>query len=152
MKGAQIVALAAEHIDDILKIAGESNGSPWSRQSFEQEGGHALGVFIVAKVGGRVVAYAGAWVIADECHVTTIAVSPEHRQKGLGRRLMVELMERSKERGAVCATLEVRSGNVAALAMYERLGFKSAGMRKAYYPNNREDAVVMWRNDMEGVT
>ncbi len=151
MKGAQIAALAAEHIADIMKIEEDSNGSPWTRASFEQEIGHALSVFIVARVGGKVIGYAGAWVVADECHVTTIAVTGEHRKKGLGKRMMVELIARAQKKGAVCATLEVRAGNAAALAMYSSLGFCSAGLRKAYYPDNREDAVIMWRNDLEGI-
>lgn len=151
MKGAQFAALATEHIEDILKIEGESNDSPWSRQSFEQEVGHQLSVFIVARVGGKVIGYAGAWVVCDECHITTIAVATEHRGKGLGKRLLIELLARAKEKGAVCATLEVRVSNVSALSMYTSQGFNNAGLRKAYYPNNREDAVIMWRNDLEGI-
>ena len=133
-----------------MQIEGESNGSPWARASFEQEIGHGPSEFIVAKVAGEVVGYAGAWIVADECHVTTVAVAPTHRRQGLGHRLMVELLERCRERGAACATLEVRAGNEAAIKMYEAMGFVSAGVRKAYYPNNREDAVIMWLNDLEG--
>lgn len=151
MKGATIVALAKEHIDSIMQIEGEANGSPWARASFEQEIGHAPSEFLVAKVGGQVVGYAGAWIVADECHITTIAVADSQRRQGLGHKLMVELLKRSAERGAVCATLEVRAGNEAAIKMYEKLGFASAGIRKAYYPNNREDAVIMWLNDLAGV-
>ena len=101
-----------------------------------------------SKVGGNVVGYAGAWIVADECHVTTIAVAPELRKQGLGRKLMVELLTRSREKGATCSTLEVRASNTPAIKMYEGLGFVSAGVRKAYYPNNREDAVIMWLNDL----
>ena len=148
MKGASILPLADEHIDEILEIEGLSNGSPWSRKSFEQEIHHGPSEFIVAKVGGNVVGYAGAWIVADECHVTTIAVAPELRKQGLGRKLMVELLTRSREKGATCSTLEVRASNTPAIKMYEGLGFVSAGVRKAYYPNNREDAVIMWLNDL----
>jgi ribosomal-protein-alanine N-acetyltransferase len=151
LKGATIVALAQEHIDPIMQIEGESNGSPWARASFEQEIGHPPTVFLVAKISGKVVGYAGAWIVADECHITTIAVETEHRRKGLGHKLMVELLVQARERGATCATLEVRAGNEAAIKMYEGLGFVSAGLRKAYYPNNREDAVIMWLNDLSVV-
>src|SRR5690349_20060247 len=101
-----------------MLIESESNGSPWARSSFVQEIGHAPSEFIVAKTGGAVVGYAGAWSVADECHVTTVAVSPSHRRQGLGRKLMVDLLERCRDRGAVCATLEVRAGNTAAIQMY----------------------------------
>jgi [ribosomal protein S18]-alanine N-acetyltransferase len=148
LKGASFYPLAEEHIEHILEIESDSNGSPWSRKSFEQEIGHGPSEFIVAKSGGEVVGYAGAWIVADECHVTTIAVSPSLRRQGLGRKLMVELLVRCRDKGAVCSTLEVRAGNVAAIKMYEGLGFVSAGLRKAYYPNNREDALIMWLNDL----
>lgn len=150
MKGASFYPLAEEHIEQILEIEADSNGSPWSRKSFEQEIAHGPSQFIVAKSAGAVVGYAGAWIVADECHITTIAVSPSVRRQGLGRKLMTELLLRCREKGALCATLEVRAGNIAAIKMYEDLGFVSAGLRKAYYPNNREDAVIMWLNDLAG--
>lgn len=149
--GVQVVALAKEHIDDLLAIEAESNSSPWSRSSFEQEIDHAPSVFIVAKRGGAVAGFAGAWVVADECHITTIAVTPAFRRQGLGRMMVNDLLSRAKSKGAACATLEVRAGNASAIALYEGLGFKSAGVRKAYYPDNNEDAVIMWRNDLEGI-
>ncbi|HXH61061.1 MAG TPA: ribosomal protein S18-alanine N-acetyltransferase [Fimbriimonadaceae bacterium] len=150
MKGASLAPLEDSHIDQILLIEKSANGSPWSRKSFEQEIGHEPSEFIVAKKDGRVIGYAGAWIVADECHITTVAVAEEFRRQGLGKRLIVELLERSRDRGALCATLEVRAGNAAAIALYDGLGFRSAGRRKAYYPNNREDAVIMWLNDLEG--
>lgn len=150
MKGASFLPLAKEHIPPIMEIESEANGSPWSERSFLQEIGHGPSEFIVAKFQGEIVGYAGAWIVADECHVTTVAVAPSHRRQGLGRKLMVELLERAGKRGAVCATLEVRAGNTAAVKMYEGLGFVSAGLRKAYYPNNREDAVIMWLHGLDG--
>lgn len=150
MKGTSIFPLTREDIDPIMEIEAEANGSPWVRASFEQEIGHPPSEFIVAKADGAVVGYAGAWIVADECHITTVAVCAERRRQGIGRKLMVELLKRCRDRGAVCATLEVRAGNPAAIAMYENLGFVSAGLRKAYYPNNREDAVIMWLNDLAG--
>jgi ribosomal-protein-alanine N-acetyltransferase len=150
VKGASFVPLAEEHIDEIIEIEGLSNGSPWSRKSFEQEIAHGPSEFLVAKMGGQVVGYAGAWIVADECHITTIAVAPEVRKQGLGKKLMTELLLRSREKGATCSTLEVRAGNTPAIKLYEGLGFVQAGVRKAYYPNNREDAVIMWLNDLTG--
>ena len=149
MKAASFVPLAKEHIAPILKIEAESNASPWSERSFEQEIGHGPSEFIVAKSQGEIVGYAGGWIVADECHVTTIAVVPSMRRRGIGRSLMIDLLERSRQRGALCATLEVRASNIAAIRLYEGLGFVSAGLRKAYYPNNREDAVIMWLHGLD---
>lgn len=148
MKGVRFVALVKEHIERILEIEKESNGSPWSAKSFEREIGHAPTEFVVAKMSGEIIGFAGAWIIADECHITTIAVTTNHRRQGLGKKMMDEILERSKDRGALCATLEVRSGNEAAIKMYESLGFSISGKRKAYYPDNKEDAVIMWLNDL----
>ena len=148
MKGVRFVGLTDEHIEPILEIEKESNGSPWSKRSFEKEIGHDPTEFIVATQKGAVVGYAAAWILADECHVTTIAVTPDLRRQGLGRKMMVELLERSRDRGALCATLEVRAENEAAIKMYEDLGFVSSGKRRAYYPNNQEDAIVMWLNEL----
>lgn len=150
MKGVRFVPLVKDHIEPILEIEKESNGSPWSFRSFEKEIDHGPSEFLVATIGGEVVGYAGAWIVADECHVTTIAVSPVHRRQGLGKKMMDEILARSKERGVLCATLEVRADNEAAIKMYEKLGFVISGKRKAYYPDNKEDAVIMWLNDLEG--
>lgn len=136
--------LAEQHIPEILEIEKASNGSPWTERAFRNELGHQHGIFLVAHIEGKVAGYACAWILADEAHVTNIAVHPEHRRQGLGRKLILELLLRAQERGAICATLEVRAGNEAAIAMYEGLGFESCGRRKGYYPDNREDAIVMW--------
>lgn len=146
----RFVPLVKDHIEPILVIEKESNGSPWSPLSFEKEIDHEPTEFLVATKGGDVVGYAGAWIIADECHVTTIAVAPEYRRQGLGKKMMDEILARSKDRGVLCATLEVRADNEAAIKMYEKLGFVISGKRKAYYPDNKEDAVIMWLNDLDG--
>ena len=146
----RFVPLVKDHIEPILEIEKESNGSPWSSRSFEKEIGHETSEFLVAVKGREVVGYAGAWIVVDECHVTTIAVAPEYRRQGLGIQMMDEILARSKERGVLCAVLEVRADNEAAIKMYEKLGFTISGKRKAYYPDNKEDAVVMWLNDLDG--
>lgn len=102
----------------------------------------------MAVLGREVVAYGGVWLLVDEAHVTTITVSEAHRRKGIGRQLMDELIRESKASGMICATLEVRAGNEAALRLYEQMGFKRVALRKGYYPDNREDAVVMWLYDL----
>ena len=137
------------YLPAILAIENRVNGSPWSERSFRNELDHPHGVFRVALEGGEVVGYGGLWLVIDEAHVTNVAVEPEHQRRGVGRRLMRELLEEARARGATCATLEVRAGNAAALHLYESLGFERSAVRRGYYPDNKEDAVVMWRHDLE---
>lgn len=106
----------------------------------------------MALIGPQIVGYGGIWHIIDEAHVTTLAVSEEHRRLGIGRKLMIELLERAKEAGMVCSTLEVRAGNEAAIRLYEKLGYARTTLRKGYYPDNREDAVVMWMVELDSWT
>jgi len=136
-------------ITSILTIEKKVNTAPWSDRSFRNELDHAHGIFLVSKADGKVLAYGGIWLVIDEAHVTTVAVSEEHRRQGIGQALMVELMKRAKEAGMECATLEVRVSNLAAIAMYEKFGFKTAATRKGYYPENKEDAAVMWLYDLQ---
>jgi ribosomal-protein-alanine N-acetyltransferase len=89
-----------------------------------------------------VVGFVGAWLQVDEYHVTTLAVHPEWRRQGIGERLMRRLMARAVEIGAEAITLEVRVGNGAARELYAKLGFKEVGLRRRYYADNNEDAVI----------
>lgn len=145
----RIVPLEKQHIPAILEIEAKANGSPWSARSFENELDHAHGVFLVALDQARVVGYGGMWLMIDEAHVTTLAVDEEARRNGVGLRVMNALLEEAKQRGMLCCTLEVRASNEPALALYEKMGFVRAGVRKQYYPDNREDAVIMWLHDLK---
>lgn len=132
------------HIPAILAIESQTNTAPWSERSFRNELDHNRGLFLVAILQGQVIGYGGVWLVIDEAHITTVAVAPEHQRQGIGERLMVELLQGAKERGMLCSTLEVRAGNDAAIKLYEKLGYHVSARRKGYYPDNREDAIVMW--------
>lgn len=147
-KSVQIVPLAESHLPEILLIEKQTNSAPWSEVSFRNELDHPYGVFRVALASGKVVGYGGVWLVIDEIHITTIAVDPAQQRQGIGRRLMEVLLEEGEKRGGTCSTLEVRAGNAAAIGLYEGLGFVRAALRKRYYPDNKEDAVVMWRYDL----
>ncbi len=149
MKSLRFVPLAEEHLDRVLAIEAASETAPWSRKAFENELDHEFGIFLVALAGGEIIGFGGVWIVVDEAHIVTIAVDPEHRRQGVGRRILAELLRCAKERGAVCSTLEVRAGNDAALGLYEGVGYARAGKRKGYYPDNKEDAVVMWLHDLD---
>lgn len=122
---------------------------PWSRHSFESELKNKCAHYIVLENDEGIVGYAGMWVVIDEAHITNVAVSPDHRKKGYGRRLMRTLMQRAVEVGAETMTLEVRESNHIAQALYEQLGFKWCGIRKKYYSNNGEDAIIMWNREVK---
>ena len=99
--------------------------------------------YLVAVKNGRVVGYAGAWIILDESHITNIAVEEGERGQGIGRKLTEALMQYISNLGAAYATLEVRVSNERAQRLYKSLGFVSVGKRKRYYEDNGEDAFLM---------
>ncbi len=119
---------------------------PWSEEAFKSdimENDRAF--YIVAEIDGRLAGYAGLWVIVDEGHITNVAVAPENRRKGIGRAIVATLIEVAEENGLNSFTLEVRESNLAAQALYREFKFKPAGIRKGYYLDNGENAIIMWR-------
>lgn len=141
--------LSEKHLPSILEIEKTTNPSPWSEESFRNEFNNIQSIFYVASLGTEIVGFGGVWKVIDEAHVTTVAVKEDHRRKGYGWELMVRLLEEAKEQGMTCSTLEVRAGNEGAIKMYEKLGYVGVSTRKRYYPNNREDALVMWLYDLD---
>ncbi|HHV95125.1 MAG TPA: ribosomal protein S18-alanine N-acetyltransferase [Clostridiaceae bacterium] len=139
-----------EHIDDILIIEKLSFTTPWSRNAFIHEiKDNKFAIYISALVNNKVVGYAGMWQIFDEGHITNIAVHPEFRKNGIGSKLLEKLIEISREKGIKKITLEVRKSNTAAKNLYYKYGFKDAGIRKYYYTDNGEDAIIMWKYDLD---
>ncbi len=146
----RILPMGLKDLPGVLAIEEVSFPTPWSARTFTAELTQNLcACYIVARAGDEVVGYAGMWVLLDEAHVTNIAVHPGWRGKGIGERLMRELMRRALQRGARRATLEVRKSNAVARRLYERLGFEVRGVRKGYYTDTREDAILMWHEDIE---
>ncbi|MEI7984367.1 MAG: ribosomal protein S18-alanine N-acetyltransferase [Armatimonadota bacterium] len=144
----RFVSLQKDHIPKILEIEQVTHSAPWSQRSFENELEHKYGIFLVGLIQGEVSAYGGVWILVDEAHVTNVVVKSDFRGQGIGRKLMIELLTQARSKGAVCATLEVRATNAAAIHLYEELGFVQSTTRKQYYPDNKEDAVVMMLNDL----
>ena len=106
-------------------------------------------LYLVAEADGALLGYAGSWVIFDEGHITNVAVDPEVRRQGVGRHLLGALLEGLAGAGVVAATLEVRRGNTAAISLYKSFGFAVEGIRRGYYQDNNEDALVMWKRFKE---
>ena len=121
--------------------------APWHLSDFTRElCSNALACYIVCSRGGDMRGYAGLWALYPEGHIMNVAVHPGFRRKGIGAALLSHLIEwTGGTRGLTAFTLEVRASNAAAIRLYERLGFRADGRRKAYYEDNMEDALIMWR-------
>ncbi|HWC32392.1 MAG TPA: ribosomal protein S18-alanine N-acetyltransferase [Actinomycetota bacterium] len=137
------------HLRGIMAIERQVYPRPWSPTLFlsEMNAGGAR-AYIVAILDRQVVGYGGLVGYGDEAHITTIAVDPEHHRKKIGTRLMYELVARARELGARAVSLEVRVTNWGAQRLYARFGFRPVGVRKNYYQETGEDALVMWTDDI----
>ncbi len=130
-------------------IESASFTTPWPSYAFRQEiETNRLARYIVAREDERVVGYAGIWLMVDEAHITTFAVSPDRRRRGIGEALLIALLRMSGEVGAAVATLEVRISNTPARKLYEKYGFRPAGIRVRYYTDNHEDALIMTTGEL----
>ncbi|PLS17240.1 ribosomal-protein-alanine N-acetyltransferase [Bacillus sp. M6-12] len=139
--------MTEEDIDQILVVERKSFTLPWSREAFYNELHHnQYAVYIVLEEDGVIIGYCGAWIVIDEAHITNIAVLPEYRGRRLGEALLRKMMEIAKGMNVITMTLEVRVTNIVAQSLYEKLGFQRGGIRKNYYTDNQEDAMVMWVN------
>lgn len=119
---------------------------PWSIQAFKEELNDSSAAFyLVAEVSGTIIGYVGQWEIVGEGHITNVAVHPGYRNLGIGTKMLGELISLSSKKGIGCHTLEVRKSNEEAISLYKKLGFKIAGIRKEYYADNLEDALILWR-------
>ncbi len=123
---------------------------PWSARVFYDELARPDRRYFVAETEDGIVGYGGLMLVEDDAHITTVAVVPEARQRGVGKRLMLRLVEAALDTGARHLTLEVRVSNVGARELYRRFGFAPVGLRKHYYRD--EDALIMWAIDVDEET
>lgn len=145
-----LVPMRRRHLRSVLRIEGQVYPRPWSLTLFLGEMAlRSSRHYVVARVDGAVVGYAGLMFSLDEAHVTTIAVDPAWQRHRIGSRLLLNLNRVALARGARHMTLEVRVSNRAAQAMYERFGFVTEGLRKNYYAETKEDALIMWVHHIE---
>lgn len=146
----QVRPLRGSDIEQVSRIERRSFTSPWNTQAYVTEIANPSACYLAALIGDKLVGYTGMWVIMEEAHITTLAVDPDHRGQRIGERLLSDLLLRAQKRGATRATLEVRAGNEAAQRLYAKYGFQAVHVRRAYYSDNNEDALVMWIDDMAG--
>ena len=130
-------------VDGVAAVEAATFPTPWSRDAFASEMNNVAARYLVAEKEGKIIGFAGAWIILDESHITNIAVLQEERGQGIGRKLTHGLMQYLSNLGAAYATLEVRKSNEVAQNLYKSLGFIKLGVRKRYYEDNGEDALIM---------
>lgn len=147
MKNLIIREAEIKDIEEMARLDEICFADPWSIESFRielEENGKAM--YQVAELDGQVVAYAGLWEILDEGHITNVAVSPDFRGQKIGEKVVGNLLDSAREKGMTSFTLEVRESNLPAQQLYEKYGFKPAGIRKGYYLDNGENALIMWKH------
>lgn len=137
-----------QDIDEVLTVEQAAFAVPWSREAFLSEIQNPYAEYTVVTVDGQIVGYAGTWIIIDEAHVTNICLLPAYRGQRLGELLLRVMMARAKQSGATRMTLEVRRSNLRAQRLYKRLGFEERGIRKHYYSDTKEDAIIMWLDQL----
>ena len=144
-----LVPMRRRHLRAVLRIESQVYPRPWSLSLFVSELAlRSSRTYVIARVGGSVLGYAGLMLAGDDAHVTTIAVDPVWHRHKIGTRLLAYLAREALKRDAQHLTLEVRVSNEGAQALYRRFGFKPAGIRKNYYVETNEDALVMWAEDI----
>lgn len=145
-----IEIMTSKDIDGVFEVEKSCFEHHWSKDAFNKELKNDVARYLVAKIDGKVVGYAGVWFVMDEGHVTNVAVHSDYRGKKIGDQLVKLLVNLCKENNITSMTLEVRVSNVVAQNLYKKYGFKLAGIRKEYYSDNKEDAMIMW-NDVRVV-
>lgn len=147
----RIDRMTLEDLPKVHAIERASFSTPWPADAYRSElQTNRLATYLVARAGDEVVAFAGIWLMVDEAHITTFAVDPAWRRRGIGERLLLAVLETAIGRQAREATLEVRLSNVAARRLYEKYGFRPVGLRPRYYTDNGEDALIMTTEPLAG--
>ncbi len=144
-----ISPMKEEDISQVLKIENLSFLDPWTQRMYlaeikERDDSY----FVVSKLGTHIIGYGGFWLVVDEAHLVNIAIHPDFRRQGIGTQIMRYLLNLAKELGAKRATLEVRESNLIAQNFYAKFGFIPCALRKKYYPDTQENAIIMWLNEL----
>lgn len=151
MEPLQIRRMAPGDVDEVWRIEQDLFTLPWSKASLLFEADDNRNSFsIVGVVDGAIAGYAIGWFVSDEFHIGNVAVVREKQGRGAGRRLLEYMLKEALERGTSIATLEVRVSNVKAIGLYRKYGFKGVAIRKRYYGDDGEDALVMFAEIEKG--
>ena len=140
----RIVPMTADHVAAVAELEKICFGTEaWSEKSVASELANQLSLWLVVLEEDAVAGYVGSQTVMDETDMMNVAVHPDHRRKGIAEALVDALVEALKEKGSHCLTLEVRASNAPAIGLYEKLGFQQVGLRKNYYRNPKEDALIL---------
>jgi ribosomal-protein-alanine N-acetyltransferase len=143
----EIRPMGVKDVDQIIQIEKQAFPTPWTKRTYMAELlDNDRAYYFVARLHGRVVGYIGMWLIAGEGHITNLAVHPQFRRRGVGWELLRALADFARSRGAESLTLEVRVSNSEAQRLYTKFGFIKSGIRRGYYLDNGEDALIMWKD------
>ncbi len=149
MTSYKIEPMMLSHLDDIMQVEQKCYGAHhWSRNSFVSELDNPCANYIVALIEQRCVGYMGLWRIFDEAHITNLAVHPDFQGNKIAHSLIISSIDSCYKDKIKYMTLEVRKTNEKAIHLYEKFGFKSLGLRKKYYQDNGEDALIMWTENI----
>ena len=149
MESVSIEPMLPGDLEAVARIDRRCYPSPWMSGAYLTELTNRSASYLVARLGQEVVGYAGHWVIAEEAHITTLAVEPSRQRRKIGERLLIALIEEALLEGASHITLEVRESNRPAQNLYRKYGFRAAAIRKNYYTDNGENAIVMWADEIK---
>lgn len=142
-----IEPMTLAHLDAVFEVEAASFSIPWTRESLRLEiENNKLAYYFVAVYKEKVIGYIGLWHVINEGHITNLAVLYDYRNHGVGDRLLKHVIAFAHEKEMIGLTLEVRMNNAAAQRVYTKNGFKMEGIRKNYYADTKEDAIVMWLN------
>ena len=145
----KIEYMTLAHLEDVYAIELNSFSIPWEKEDFIKElNENKMAIYIVAFLDDEIVGYGGMWHIINEGHITNIAASEQYRRRGIGTAILRRMIEIANEKEMIGITLEVRVGNESAMKLYSKFGFKAEGLRKNYYTDTKEDAVIMWKDLM----
>ena len=136
--------MTMDDVDEVYIVEEDCFVDPWSKESIRKELKNNLARYLVAQLDDKIVGYVGVWFVVDEGHITNVAVHSDYRGKKVGDKLVKQMVELCKENNIVAMTLEVRASNIVAQNLYKKYGFKMGGIRKEYYSDNKEDAIIMW--------
>jgi ribosomal-protein-alanine N-acetyltransferase len=149
----RIEPMTLDDIPAVHAIERASFSVPWPDDAYRNEiQTNRLATYVVARADDAVIGFAGLWIMVDEAHITTFAVHPGWRRRGIGERLLLSLLDLAVARRAREATLEVRLSNMPARRLYEKYGFRPVGIRPRYYSNDGEDALIMTTDALGSVS
>ena len=135
--------MTAEHVSQVAELEKICFSDPWSEKSIASELTNPLSLWLVAVEDDRVAGYVGSQSVMGESDMMNVAVHPDFRRQGVAEKLVLELVSALAKKDNHCLTLEVRASNAPAISLYEKLGFAQIGLRKNYYRNPKEDALIL---------